>query len=422
MPIPRVKVNSCRRPSSVSLVRRSRASPTRVKSLPNSIILPAFHRVFPRNSTLVLPPFHQQPCPVTTPFSLFRFPLLCSCLFSPIPESRGSTRTAFSSKLYYILYLHTRSLLPPAHTPYHTPSLHLPRRTQSRLSSAVDEVHTYSSYIGYIQVLDVVHAQAGALPPLSCNLTGDPISIGLLPSFRSYNRPTLSAPPLSRQRKHASHSRQPYARVLLASLLHTLPDPSLLLPSAFHQRGNPTIPRHVVVVELALLTCWLSLHSCTPSSQTALIVRRSTQRPSTLQVCRVMRLLLWWCASSPSVCLSPLSAPPSTGPHPSSRSPAAQRNHRHSQHHFATAPLRGAVASLPSSRVPLVLFLDPLANIPGPIHPSSREPQRHSFGIATGAARAMARPNQPASVPSYFISPLDRQCARKEKMHQRTLC
>lgn len=123
MPFSGMKVNFCRQPSSAFLVRRSRASLTRVDSLPNSIELPAFHRVFPRhsNSTLVLPPFHQQPCPVTTPFSPFRFPLLCSCLSSPIPESRGSTRTASSSILYYILYLHTRSLLPPAHTPYHTP-------------------------------------------------------------------------------------------------------------------------------------------------------------------------------------------------------------------------------------------------------------------------------------------------------------
>lgn len=192
-------------------------------------------------------------------------------------------RTAFW-RPYYILYLHTRVAPFSRSHPVSRPSLHLPGR-QVATALLPGEVHTSSSYIRYITVLDVVHAQAGALPPLPCNLTGDPISIGLLPSFRSYNRPTLSAPPLARRRKHASHLRQPYARaLLLASLLHTLSDPSLLLPSAFHQIGNPTIPRHVVVVELAFLTCWLSLHSCTPSSQTALIVRRSTQRPSTLQV------------------------------------------------------------------------------------------------------------------------------------------
>lgn len=90
-------------------------------------------------------------------------------------------------------------------------------------------------------------------------------------------------------------------------LLHTLPDPSLLLPSArsikratqlFHDTSSSSLSFFDVLV--------CRLPSCTPYSQTALIVRQSTQRPSTLQVSRVYSLV-WLCAGShPPVFAFPL--------------------------------------------------------------------------------------------------------------------
>lgn len=116
--------------------------------------------------------------------------------------------------------------------------------------------------------------------------------------------------PLTRQRQRAPHLRQPYARVYLpASLLHTLPDPSLLPPQRVPSKRQPndstTRRRRACPFDVLVV----ALHPCTPHSQTALIVRQSTQPPSTLQVSRVYSRL-WRCRRRPRRCLSFPSLPP----------------------------------------------------------------------------------------------------------------
>ena len=110
------------------------------------------------------------------------------------------------------------------------------------------------------------------------------------------------------------------------------------------------------------------MYSVQPNSaDSATINPAALNSPGTLNYA----VVAWWCAFSPSVCLSPLPAPPSTGHILHGGRPL--RNHRRSEYHIAKATLRGAIALLPSSRIARgVVVLGPFSGHPWPHSPLAR--------------------------------------------------